>query len=253
MRGITDHFDSTLQAVDSLVAAGITVQVNTTVMRANVAELADIAALVAQTRTRIWEVFFLVHVGRGIAASSVSPDEHEDVCHFLYDASRHGFIVRTVEAPFFRRVAAARRAGSAPPQTALYDSLARRLDHLLGPPARPPSAHSAPTRDGKGIVFVAHDGEVYPAGFLPLGLGNIASQPLHEIYRSHPLLRPSAPRGSPADAAAASTPTSAADHGPAPTPPPATRSARTPPAPSRPDACPSSRPGDGRAGRGPRP
>jgi len=189
VRGITDHFDSTLQAVDSLVAAGITVQVNTTVMRANVAELADIAALVAQTRTRIWEVFFLVHVGRGIAASSVSPDEHEDVCHFLYDASRHGFIVRTVEAPFFRRVAAARRAGSAPPQTALYDSLARRLDHLLGPPARPPSAHSAPTRDGKGIVFVAHDGEVYPAGFLPLGLGNIASQPLHEIYRSHPLLQ----------------------------------------------------------------
>jgi radical SAM protein len=189
VRGITGHFDSTVQAIRALVASGITVQVNTTVMRDNTAELADIAHLVAQTGTRIWEVFFLVHVGRGTAAGSISPGEHEDVCHFLYDASRHGFIVRTVEAPFFRRVVAQRRAGGLTPPSALYDRLTQRLDHLLGPPTAPPSAHTSPTRDGKGILFVAYDGEVYPAGFLPLGLGNIATQPLHEIYRGDPLLR----------------------------------------------------------------
>ena len=60
---------------------------------------------------------------------------------------------------------------------------------MLGPATRTSSAHSAPTRDGKGILFVAHDGEVYPAGFLPLGLGNIRSRPLHEIYRNDPTLR----------------------------------------------------------------
>jgi radical SAM protein with 4Fe4S-binding SPASM domain len=37
-------------------------------------------------------------------------------------------------------------------------------------------------------VFVAHDGEVYPAGFLPLGLGSIRARPLREIYRDDPLL-----------------------------------------------------------------
>ena len=138
---------------------------------------------------RIWEVFFLVQTGRGTATAAVSAAEHEEVCHFLVDAARHGMIVRTVEAPFFRRIAAARRAGAAPPDGALYQRLAERLEALLGPPAGRPSAHTAPTRDGKGIVFVAHDGEVYPAGFLPIGLGNVRTTPLRSLYRDTPLLR----------------------------------------------------------------
>jgi AdoMet-dependent heme synthase len=189
VRGIAGHFSQTVRAIRSLVAAGVTVQVNTTVMSRNVTELADIAGLIAATGTHMWEVFFLVHVGRGVSTGAISPAQHGDVCHFLYDASRHGFVVRTVEAPFFRRVVAARRAGGPAPDSALYQSLAGRLDQLLGPGSRPPSAHTAPTRDGKGIVFIAHDGEVYPAGFLPLGLGNVRDRPLRDIYTGDPLLR----------------------------------------------------------------
>jgi AdoMet-dependent heme synthase len=189
VRGIAGHFDLTVQAIRALVAAGVTVQVNTTVMRANVEELPGIAALLAQTGSHMWEVFFLVHVGRGTATEAITPAEHEDVCHFLYDASRHGFVVRTVEAPFFRRVVALRRAGGPAPDTALHGRLRQRLGELLGPAARRPSAHTAATRDGKGILFVAHDGDVYPAGFLPLGLGSIRDRPLRDIYRDEPLLK----------------------------------------------------------------
>jgi len=105
------------------------------------------------------------------------------------DASRHGFVVRTVEAPFFRRVVAGRRAGGPPPDGPLYRDLAGQLGQLLGPGHKQPSAHTTPTRDGKGIVFIAHDGEVYPAGFLPMGLGNVRDRPLRDIYTSDPLLR----------------------------------------------------------------
>ena len=45
------------------------------------------------------------------------------------------------------------------------------------------------TRDGKGILFVAHDGDVYPAGFLPYRLGNVREDDVVELYRAHPLLR----------------------------------------------------------------
>jgi MoaA/NifB/PqqE/SkfB family radical SAM enzyme len=113
VRGVTGHFGMTVQAIRDFVAAGLTVQVNTTVMRGNVEELPGVAALLAQTGSHMWEVFFLVHVGRGAAAEAITPGEHEDVCHLLYDASRHGFVVRTVEAPFFRRVVAGRRAPAA--------------------------------------------------------------------------------------------------------------------------------------------
>jgi AdoMet-dependent heme synthase len=189
VRGIAGHFDKTITAIGQLVAAGLTVQVNTTVMEQNAADLPGVAALLARTGAHIWEVFFLVQVGRGTAAAPLSPAGHEAVCHFLYDASAYGFIVRTVEAPFFRRIVQARQSGGPAPTSALYHRLSADLAGLLGPPTRRPSAHTTPTRDGKGIVFIAHDGEVYPAGFLPLGLGSIRTRPLREIYTTDPLLQ----------------------------------------------------------------
>lgn len=189
IRGVPGHFAATVAAIRRLVAAGLTVQVNTTVMRANVAELADVAATVHEAGAHIWEVFFLVPVGRGAASDAVTPDEHEQVCHLCYDAAGYGMVVRTVEAPFFRRVVVRRRdAGDPPPAGALYQRLGARLRELLGPPTHPASAQTSATRDGKGILFVAHDGQVYPAGFLPLPLGSVRDRSLSAIYREHPLL-----------------------------------------------------------------
>lgn len=188
VRGIPGHHVDTLKAIQALSDAGLTVQINTTVMRANVNELADIADQIARAGAHIWEVFFLVQVGRGTETDAVTADEHEDICHFLYDASQHGFIVRTVEAPFFRRVVARRQAGDLPPSTELYDALSGRLETLMGPKTGRPRAHTAATRDGKGILFIAHDGEVNPAGFLPQPLGNVRDQTIAQIYREDPLL-----------------------------------------------------------------
>ena len=189
VRGIPGHFEDTIKAITALSAAGLTVQVNTTVMRANLDELADVADLIARAGAHIWEVFFLVQVGRGVATDAISPAEHEDVCHFLYDASQHGFIVRTVEAPFFRRVVASRREGEPAPTTDLYKAMSARLETLMGPAVGKPRAQTASTRDGKGILFVAYDGEVNPAGFLPMPLGNVRDAPIANIYRDDPLLR----------------------------------------------------------------
>ena len=189
VRGIPGHFEDTIKAITALSAAGLTVQVNTTVMRANLDELADVADLISRAGAHIWEVFFLVQVGRGVATDAISPAEHGDVCHFLYDASQHGFIVRTVEAPFFRRVVVERREGAHAPTSDLYQAMSGRLEALMGPGAGRPRAQTASTRDGKGILFVAYDGEVNPAGFLPLALGNVRDEPVARIYRDNPLLR----------------------------------------------------------------
>ncbi len=44
-------------------------------------------------------------------------------------------------------------------------------------------------RDGNGVIFVSHVGDVHPAGFLPHPLlGNVKSRALHEIYRGAPAL-----------------------------------------------------------------
>jgi radical SAM protein len=192
IRGIAGHQRETLEAIGWLQEMGFKVQINSTVMRQNAGELADLAALLRQRQVPIWEVFFLVGVGRGAALSALPAAENEDVCNFLYDASQHGFLVRTVEAPFFRRVVQARRdAGSSSPEpmTELGRHLRARLLEVVGPPAARSLAQGIGTRDGMGVVFVGHDGSVQPSGFMPLCLGNVKQTPLPTIYRHHPLLR----------------------------------------------------------------
>ncbi len=192
VRGIEGHFDDTLRAIGKLQRNGFTVQVNTTVMRSNLAELADIAALMRQADVCAWELFFLITTGRGTEAQATTAAENEDVCHFLVDASRFGFTVRTVEAPFFRRVTRERtelHPAASPNAGPLYHELHSRLVELLGDPIGPPRAPSAATRDGKGIVFVAANGDVYPSGFMPLRLGNVRDTSLPAIYRDDPVLR----------------------------------------------------------------
>ncbi|HLY94027.1 MAG TPA: TIGR04053 family radical SAM/SPASM domain-containing protein [Gaiellaceae bacterium] len=189
LRGVEGHFQATLDAIALVRSHGFTVQVNTVVRPENVEELPRIAALVAAAGASIWEVFFLVRVGRGSELAELSPEENEDVCHFLVDASHYGFIVRTVEAPFFRRVAAWRQEGRVCETGPLYARLAAGLRTLLGEPRIASRAQTKGTRDGKGIVFVSHAGDVYPAGFLPLAVGNVRERSLVDLYRESPLLR----------------------------------------------------------------
>ena len=192
VRGIPGHFTSTLRAISQLKDLGFTVQINTTVLPSNVHQLADVASLLHEYGVDVWEVFFLITTGRGSDVPPTSAQENEDVCHFLVDASRYGFTVRTVEAPFFRRVAYERRElAEIPPAGtgALYDALRGRLVQLLGPSDAPIRAPSAATRDGKGIIFVGANGTVTPSGFLPLALGNVREQSLLTIYRKNELLR----------------------------------------------------------------
>lgn len=195
IRQVPGHFDATMDAIDLLTRSGFQVQINTAVMANNVLELADIAALLYWRGIRIWELFFLINVGRANEIDDIGPWDAEDVCHFLVEAAQYGMVVRTVEAPFFRRVRRQRESTSGR-DTAdvfnlghLYRYLSERLTAQLGPPTTPVLAPTVATRDGKGIIFVAHNGDVYPSGFLPLTLGNVRESGLLSIYRNHPMLR----------------------------------------------------------------
>lgn len=200
IRGVDGHFRQTVEALELLASSGITVQVNTVVMRQNVYELPAVVKVLRDVAVRIWEVFYLISVGRGRELTELNAFECEDVANFLFDCSMYDLTVRTVEAPFFRRVAAARRAADHDVSSAaqakqpvyagtLYHQLRDRLMSLMGPPTSEPHAQTSGTRDGKGIIFVSYDGIVYPSGFLPISLGNAREQSLTSIYRDHPLLR----------------------------------------------------------------
>jgi AdoMet-dependent heme synthase len=194
LRGVPGHFDQTVAILQTATAMGFRVQVNTTGMQSNAAELAEVLSLIRRCGVAIWEVFFLVGVGRGTAISEVSAADAEDICHFLVDATSFGVTVRTVEGPFFRRVQAerARDVARDPRETfslgPLYSALRARLDEEPGRVSRPAASQTLATGDGRGVIFVGHDGEVHASGFLPVSLGNVTTAALGDIYATHPML-----------------------------------------------------------------
>ena len=187
LRGVPGTWRATIRALQAARNAGLRAQVNTTVMRSNIEELADIFHIAKESGSVAWEVFFLIRTGRGASLESLEPSECEEVMHFLYDVSQHGVPVRTAEGPNFRRVRVERQKGAGPPTGETYQKLSSRLRALEGDPASQPTLKVTQTGDGRGIMFVSYDGEVYPSGFLPMRTGKVPEDDLVSIYRSNEL------------------------------------------------------------------
>lgn len=183
-------------AIRELIRRGVKVQVNTAVMRSTVDGLPGMVKLLKDLGVDVWEVFYLVPVGRAEAREDLTPQEWEDVSAFLYEASRYGINVRTSEGPMFRRVSLllnyARSRNLEPSKLVklgdLYLRLTGQLRALLGEPGEEARFETSGTRDGKGIAFISHDGMVYPSGFLPVPVGNVRRERLVDIYRRSRLM-----------------------------------------------------------------
>lgn len=162
-RGESGSFERVRRAAAWANDADLDVQVNTTVTADTVDELPAVAERVADLGAVMWEVFFLVPVGRGANLDGLSPERAESVLGWLYEHGRSApYRTITVEAPHYRRVASERSDGE---------------------------ARVGSTRAGRGFVFVSHTGEVYPSGFLPASVGDVRERPLPEIYREADLMR----------------------------------------------------------------
>lgn len=187
LRGVRGTWQETIRDLNLATKAGLRTQINTTVMRSNVRELADIFHIAKMNGAVAWEVFFLIRTGRGALLENLDAQECEEVMHLLFDAAHYGVPVRTAEGPHFRRVRVEREKGNAPPNKPLYGQLAVRLQELEGKPMNDASLKSTATRDGRGILFVAYNGDVYPSGFLPISAGRVPKDRLSSLYRSTPL------------------------------------------------------------------
>ena len=188
IRRVAGTFELTLDRVRKAIELGVNVQVNTAVMQANLRELPAMLDLVRGLGVKIWELFFLIQVGRGSGVADLTPAEYESACNFAYDASRRGVVVRCVEAPFVRRVASRRSAEGDYWRDEAYLAMSRELGGGAGALA-PSTLGPRGTLDGDGIIFVGHDGTISPGGLLPVPLGNVKGDDLAAVYRTDPLLR----------------------------------------------------------------
>ena len=176
-RGWEGSFRRTLEMLADARKLELPVQVNTSITRRNFHQIDAIAALIKDQGIAMWSVFFLVPVGRGEEEERIAPDEYEIAFERLWrHAQAQPFGVKTTEAPHYRRYVLQR--GGDPLAGPARDGGGKRL-------------HRAPlgVGDGKGVMFVSHVGEIYPAGFLPLVCGRFPHDSVVEVYQNHPTFR----------------------------------------------------------------
>jgi radical SAM protein len=188
-RGVAGSFDWTIRMLETARSLGLSTQINTTISRHNVHDLESLIALMTGLGIALWSVFFIVPVGRARPGDLATADEFESVFHRLYDLSKTApFDIKSTAAPHYRRVVmqrqvAERRAGAregAPlPLTA---GIGFSLGDGVGRAAKG-------VNDGDGFLFVSHRGDIYPSGFLPKSAGNVRTDDVVEVYRTHDLFR----------------------------------------------------------------
>jgi radical SAM protein len=172
-RGVDGCFASTLSAARHIREEAIPLQINTLVCTETMPELPGVFGLLQDLGIMRWSLFYLIRTGRGRDLREFGPSQCERLHHWVYElAEAAPFAIKATEAPHFRRVAYVRmRAGG-------YDDAAIRRTAI---------GRGFGVRDGNGIMFISHAGDVYPSGFLPLGAGNVRRQAPYAIYRDAPV------------------------------------------------------------------
>ncbi len=163
-RGQKGSFDIIMDVAEYAKKIDLPVQINTTVTKSTLDDLPKIADLIEELGCVMWEVFFLVPIGRGKELEQLSPKEAEKVLRWLYNRQKEGsFKAITVEAPQYRRIA-------------------KQIE------GKNKNVRVGSTGDGEGFLFISHIGEVYPSGFLPICVGNVREDDIVDLYQNSSFL-----------------------------------------------------------------
>jgi radical SAM protein with 4Fe4S-binding SPASM domain len=186
----------------------VSYQINTTVARHNVDQMPQTLALAREMGAAALHLFLLVPVGCGVEIADdqqITPEEYEDVLNWMYEAEMEGGIeLKATCAPHYFRIVRQRQAEERRqgifrqrPQS-MHRQKNAGAGHSGGHPGGHPGGNGHPGSQamnamtkgclaGTGVLFVSHQGEIFPCGYLPLEAGNIRREPFRRIWEDSPL------------------------------------------------------------------
>jgi radical SAM protein with 4Fe4S-binding SPASM domain len=177
---------------------GVSVQINSTIAKHNVAELPAMLDLALALEADALHLFMLVPVGCGLEiapAEMLSPDEYESVLHWFDEQAKTCPIdLKATCAPHYYRIRAqrlevARKGGDFSESFIAPGTRAKAAPMLLhgGGHGQHLSAMTRGCLAGTSVCFVSNEGEVYPCGYLPVSAGNTRVERFADIWNASPI------------------------------------------------------------------
>jgi len=174
-RMVNGAFEASLAGVANLRAAGVSIQINTTLTRHNRKDLARIMALAEKIGAEAFHVFLLVPTGRArdMAGQEMGPDEYEETLLEFYRLSRGSRLqTKATCAPQYYRILRQQAKAEGLDVTEEAFGLDARTRGCLG---------------GLSFAFVSHKGEVQPCGYFDVQAGSVREREFSEIWEQAPL------------------------------------------------------------------
>ncbi|MBI4768808.1 MAG: heme b synthase [Deltaproteobacteria bacterium] len=174
-RQVQGAYNGILKGVEAARSVDLEYQINTTVTRLNLHQLAKIQEKTIEWGAVAHHIFMLVPTGRGRALTdqTISAEEYEKTLSWLVNRKEEiPLSVKATCAPHYYRILreTARREGKEITfQSHGLDAVTRGC---LG---------------GAGFCFVSHVGQVQPCGYLEVDSGQIRKQRFREIYETSPV------------------------------------------------------------------
>ena len=203
-RGVPGSHQLALRGLRNLREEGVSIQINSTIARHNVAELPGLLDLALEIGADALHLFMLVPVGCGLEmapAEMLPADEYERVLHWFDDQSKTCPIdLKATCAPHYYRIRAQRLAEDRS-RGDLTTSFIAPGTKAKAAPAFTTHAHSgashgqalsATTRGclaGTSVCFISNEGRVYPCGYLPVSAGDTRVQRFADIWDHSPVFR----------------------------------------------------------------
>jgi radical SAM protein with 4Fe4S-binding SPASM domain len=197
-RGMPGSHRLALRGLHNLRDEGVSIQINSTIAKHNVAEVPRLLDLALEIGADALHLFMLVPVGCGleIAPAQMLPaDEYERLLRWFDEESRTCPIdLKATCAPHYYRIRAQRieeerKRGDMTSTFVAPGTRAKAAPRMLGG-----SHHgqhlSAMTRGclaGTSVCFISNEGAVYPCGYLPVSAGDTRSMQFSDIWNDSPV------------------------------------------------------------------
>ena len=177
-RRLAGAFDRAIGGIEHLREAKVPFQINITLTKYNAGQIKDVYELAKSLGAVAVHIFMLVPVGCGQTLGQndmLMPEQYEQKMLEISELDSRGELQMKVTCgPHYERVIR---------QQGLYKSridAGRENDSVPGR-----SGHGRATKGclaGLGVLFVGHQGDVFPCGYLPVKCGNVLEDKLSDIW-----------------------------------------------------------------------
>ena len=178
LRQLEGSFERAIEGIGHLRDRQVPFQINITLTKHNAHQLEDVYELARSLGAVAVHIFMLVPVGCGQSLAEtdmLSPEQYEqkmvDICSL---DGRGELQMKVTCGPHYERVIR---------QQGLYKARMKAGHSGGAVPGR--GGHGAPSRGclaGLGVLFVGHQGDVFPCGYLPVNCGNVLEDKLSDIW-----------------------------------------------------------------------